>query len=112
MEVPPLAHRTDNRLPTNLASTAHSNRSPQCPHFGLLYSTTRPSYDRKKTAFRIRYGLFEYLVIPFGLCNAPGTFQHYINDLLHEYLDIFCTGYIDDILVYSSSLKEHHKHVS
>ncbi|TKA72817.1 hypothetical protein B0A49_05481 [Cryomyces minteri] len=63
-----------------------------------------------KTAFRTRYGLFEYLVLPFGLANAPSSFQHYINDTLHEYLDIFCTAYVDDVLVYSNSVEEHRKH--
>ena len=67
--------------------------------------------DEYKTAFRTRYGLYEYLVMPFGLCNAPSSFQHYINDNLREYLDIFCTAYIDDILIYSNNAKEHRDHV-
>ena len=64
-----------------------------------------------KTAFRTRYGHFEYNVMPFGLTNAPATFQNFINDCLREYLDIFCTAYLDDILVYSNSLEEHILHV-
>ncbi len=64
-----------------------------------------------KTAFRTRYGLFEYLIMPFGLCNAPASFQHYINNALQEHLDVFCTAYIDDILVYSENLKEHKAHM-
>ena len=64
-----------------------------------------------KTAFRTRYGLFESLVLPFGLCNGPATFQHFMNDTLREYLDVFCTAYIDDILIYSSTLNEHRSHV-
>ncbi len=64
-----------------------------------------------KTAFKTCYGLYEYLVMPFGLANAPSSFQHYINDTLQGYLDIFATAYIDDILVYSNSLPEHRKHV-
>lgn len=67
--------------------------------------------DEWKTAFRTRYGLFEYLVMPFGLTNGPASFQHYINDALRDYLDIFCTAYLDDILIYSNSLKEHKEHV-
>ena len=67
--------------------------------------------DEWKTAFRTRYGLFEYLIMPFGLTGAPSTFQHYINDVLREYLDIFYTAYLDDILIYNNSLKEHQKHV-
>jgi hypothetical protein len=64
-----------------------------------------------KTAFRTRYGLFESLVIPFGLTNIPTSFQHFINDVLRPYLDVFLTAYLDDILIYSDNLKEHKKHV-
>jgi len=67
--------------------------------------------DEYLTAFRTRYGLFEYNVMPFGLTGAPSTFQHYINDSLREYLDIFCTAYLDDVLIYSNSLSEHKDHV-
>lgn len=68
--------------------------------------------DEWKTAFRTRFGLFEYLVMPFGLCNGPATFQHYINDTLREFLDVFCTAYLDDILIYSDSVEEHEIHVN
>ena len=64
-----------------------------------------------KTAFRTRYGLFESLVMPFGLTNAPADFQHFINDVLRPFLDVFCTAYLDDILVYSESLEQHKQHV-
>lgn len=67
--------------------------------------------DRWKTAFRTRYGQFEYLVMPFGLTNAPATFQAYINEALKGYLDHFCIVYMDDILVYSNSREEHTHHV-
>src|SRR5438876_527140 len=63
--------------------------------------------DEYKTAFRTRYGHFEYLVIPFGLCNAPGSFQAYVNDVIREYLDKFAVAYLDDILIYSNTLEEH-----
>ena len=49
--------------------------------------------------------------MPFNLANAPSLFQHYINDTLRDYLDIFCTMYIDDILIYSNSWEEHTAHV-
>ena len=55
-----------------------------------------------KTAFRTRYGLYEYAVMPFGLTNAPATCQELINDTLREYLDIFVVAYLDDILVYTT----------
>lgn len=68
--------------------------------------------DEWKTAFRTRYGLFEYLVTPFGLTGAPATFQRYINNTLREYLDEFCSAYIDDVLIYSGgSLSDHRKKV-
>jgi hypothetical protein len=56
------------------------------------------------TAFNIRYGLYETLVMLFGLSNAPVIFQTRINKVLHPYLDVFCTAYIDNILVYSNNL--------
>jgi hypothetical protein len=63
--------------------------------------------DEWKTAFRTRYGLFEYTVMPFGLCNAPGTFQSMINDVLRDLLDAGTVVYIDDILIYSENEEEH-----
>ena len=68
--------------------------------------------DEWKTAFRTRYGLYEWLVTPFGLANAPSTFQKYINWTLRDYLDEFCSAYVDDVLVYSEgTLEEHREHV-
>src|SRR5208282_6156413 len=64
--------------------------------------------DEYKTAFRTRYGHFEYLVMPFGLCNAPATFQSYINDALREFLDEFCVAYLDDVLIYTDGTHEEH----
>ena len=65
-----------------------------------------------KTAFRTRYGLFEWKVCPFGLTGAPATFQRYINCALREYLDEFCSAYVDDILIFSSgSLSDHREKV-
>lgn len=67
--------------------------------------------DEEKTAFQTRWGLFEYVVMPFGLCNAPATFQSYINSVLHDYLDVFCTAYLDDVLIFSENPEEHEEHV-
>jgi hypothetical protein len=64
-----------------------------------------------KTAFRTQYSLFESLVMPFGLTNAPTSFQHFINDVLWPYLDVFITAYLNDILIYSNNLKDHRNHV-
>ena len=63
--------------------------------------------DEWKTAFRTKYGLFEYLVMPFGLCNAPASFQAMINEVLRELLDEGVIVYIDDILIYSETEEEH-----
>src|SRR6266478_6753837 len=61
-----------------------------------------------KTAFRTRYGLFEWLVLPFGLTNAPSSFQRFINWVLRDFLDEFVSAYIDDIIIYSlGSLEDH-----
>ena len=47
----------------------------------------------------------------FSLCNAPGTFQGYINESLREYLNVFCTAYLDDMLIYSNNKADHADHV-
>jgi hypothetical protein len=67
--------------------------------------------DEWKTAFRMRYGHFEYMVLPFGLTNALATFQFYISQALRGLIDDFCVVYLDDILVFFKSEKEHHRHL-
>ena len=67
--------------------------------------------DEWKTAFRTRYGLYEYLVMPFGLTNAPASFQSYIHGVLREYLDIFVIVFLDNILIYSMEESQHEQHV-
>jgi len=67
--------------------------------------------DRWKTAFRTRYGHFEYCVMPFGLTNAPATFQAFINETLVGLLDNICVAYVDDILIFSNTREEHTTHV-
>jgi len=64
-----------------------------------------------KTAFRTRYGSFEYLVMPFGLCNAPASFQRFINTIFRDMQGIFVVIYLDDILIFSKSQEEHERHV-
>lgn len=60
-----------------------------------------------KTAFRTPWGLYKYQVMPFGLANAPATFQRFIQHVLREYLDVCCFVYIDDILIFSCTADEH-----
>ncbi|KAM3474855.1 hypothetical protein MY5147_004055 [Beauveria neobassiana] len=67
--------------------------------------------DEWKTAFRCRYGHFEYTVMPFGLTNAPATFQEYVNETLHGLIDFSCIAYLDDILIYSEDPAAHTQHV-
>ena len=66
---------------------------------------------RRKTTCRTRYGSYEFLVMPFGLCNAPAMFTTLMNNIFHEYLDDFVIIYIDDILVYLKTAEEHAEHL-
>jgi len=64
-----------------------------------------------RRAFRTHYVLNVSIIILFGLTNAPADFQRFINDVLHLFLDNFCTAYLNDILRYSNILQEHRIHV-
>jgi hypothetical protein len=63
--------------------------------------------DEWKTAFRTKYGYFEYLVMPFGFINALAIFQAYINHALAGLVDTICVMYLNDILIYSQDRKSH-----
>ncbi|XP_052726140.1 uncharacterized protein LOC128194637 [Vigna angularis] len=67
--------------------------------------------DVQKTAFRSRYGYYEYVVMSFGVTNAPAIFMDYMNRIFRPYLDKFVVVFIDDILIYSKSCEEHKEHL-
>jgi hypothetical protein len=67
--------------------------------------------DISKMAFTTRYGIYEYLVMSFGLMNAPAYFMYLMNSVFVPELDKFVAVFIDDILVYSKSMEEHEEHL-
>ena len=68
--------------------------------------------DVPKTAFRTRFGLFEFTVVPFGLTNAPAAFSAMINRIFGDLFDVYVISYLDDIIIFSKSAEDHKRHLT
>ena len=67
--------------------------------------------DEWKTSFHMCYGSYEWLIMPFGLSNAPAAFQQFVNTIFADLLDVCVVVYLDDILIYSEDEASHEEHV-
>ncbi|KAG5727064.1 hypothetical protein E4T56_gene20328 [Termitomyces sp. T112] len=79
-------------------------------HWGY-YNVRIRDGDEWKTSFWTRYGQFEFLVMQFGLRNAPAVFQRMVNDLFHDLVDVYMVLYLDDIIIFSENPAQHDAHV-
>lgn len=68
--------------------------------------------DIYKIAFQMSYGHYEFVIVPFGLTNAPATFMCLVNNVLHPYLDKFVVDFVDDIFIYSKTKEKHEEHLA
>jgi RNase H-like domain found in reverse transcriptase/Reverse transcriptase (RNA-dependent DNA polymerase)/Integrase zinc binding domain len=95
-----------------LAQMAHAKVFTKLDIRQAFHRVRMAPEDEELTTFRTRYGSFKCKVLPFGLTNGPATYQRFMNSILFDCLDVFCTAYLDDILIYSANEREHTKHVN
>ncbi|MBW0516844.1 hypothetical protein O181_056559 [Austropuccinia psidii MF-1] len=98
-----------NQLLTVFNSATIFSKIDLCGAYNLLRIKEE---DGHLTALRTKYGSYEYLVMQFGLTNAPASFQNLMNDIFADFWDIFVVAYLDNIMVFSGSEEEHVKHVA
>ena len=101
-----------NRYPILLMSELkeHLNRAKIFTKLDLknsYYLISMAKGDELKIAFRTRFGLYEWKLMPFGLCNTPAIFQAMIDDLFYNMLDEGVVIYLDDILIYAENMADH-----
>ena len=77
-----------------------------------LHRTRIHHEDIEKTAFNTQVGAFKWVVMPFGLCNAPSTYECIVNDILSDHLGIFLWVYMDDIHIFSKNAEDHQRHLN
>nr|GFB78534.1 putative reverse transcriptase domain-containing protein [Tanacetum cinerariifolium] len=99
--------RIDDLFDQLQGSSVYSKIDPRSSYYQLSVREE----DVPKTAFRTRYGHYEFQVMPFGLTNAPAVFMDLMNWVCKPYLDKFMIVFIDDILIYSKEEKEHKEHL-
>lgn len=88
--------------------TARANWIPKVDVRSAFHRLRVAIGDEWKTAFRTRFGAYEWLVTPFGLAGAPAAFQRWINNVLGDYLGDFCAAYLDDVVIFSDGNLQHH----
>ena len=76
-----------------------------------FYKLHNKEEDEWKIVFHTWYKLFESLIMFFGLYNSPSSFQSFINEVFYDFLNVFCTAYLNDILIYNDNKKKHDEHV-